>query len=748
MSNYPEILDTDENLFLVHDSLRLKLLEDYNPGDTSITIDNGGENSSLMARFPDTGIITLTEQCSNIDLRAISFFYSSKTDTTFEGLEILPGFTDVIKPKFITNVTMNVVAEQHNAIKDAVIAIETFLGTKGTIDVVPFGETIEGRLNFLYKLVFRPRAWFEVNRTIGLVPLEVEFTSKSFRLGDGDVVYLWNFGDNTISNISVISTISATDAVPIGTTNVIVQDKDGGSIKKTYSTPGKYTVSLTVSNAYGEDTVVFENLINARIDAPNEAVIDFIPNSDQTTTIGSPVGGPYTTPPTIRSTINDFIEIELQSGENLSTPGYSYAGEPLNMATSMPIDPVETYTWSLSDDLLHSNSSATKAVYSIGGLYDLKLRVDTESGAYRITTYKNAIDIIETQNLWLWTYDDATTVRANEFGLISETFKTASSTFDVITDIAFLNSTNNEVQAKHEFKRNTVFAPIGTTGSGDHGQCLLGWASGGPSLINQSIELKKYNGFTDTYSSVSSITNRPWNWLPLVSPSKAYFLFGQDPTILPNSNASYQLKTTYTLDSFSSGNDSLTIANYTNGAEELMQHISTYDAGVPTNGYFAVYRSAWKDNAGYFVRNDSVGTFYRIKSFYKTEGTLSSPVQTIKKLADIDVTKLEGELVALSTGVFFFNNSGTISAYNTTTNVWENYGPSSSSVSFRSLQDFTVSGSDSLSNSLLAASDGDRNAYLSYDYSSNAFVKFNGASITFSSLGARPSKNQWQMGVY
>ena len=70
-SNYPDQLDNDTNLYEVHDSLRVRLANDYNVGDSSITV--FGDTTS----FPTTGLITLTEQCSEINLRAISFYYKS-----------------------------------------------------------------------------------------------------------------------------------------------------------------------------------------------------------------------------------------------------------------------------------------------------------------------------------------------------------------------------------------------------------------------------------------------------------------------------------------------------------------------------------------------------------------------------------------------------------------------------------------------------------------------------------------------
>ena len=84
-SDFPDSLDTNINLFLAHDALRVKLIDDYNPGDTSINV-----SGSAMGRFPLTGFITLTEQCTEpAENRAISFYYNSRTSTTFDELELI-----------------------------------------------------------------------------------------------------------------------------------------------------------------------------------------------------------------------------------------------------------------------------------------------------------------------------------------------------------------------------------------------------------------------------------------------------------------------------------------------------------------------------------------------------------------------------------------------------------------------------------------------------------------------------------
>ena len=130
---YPDKLNTIANLYDVKDALRLTLAQDYTPGDSVIYVDG---NSSTMERFPDKGIITLTEQCSDPKVRATSFYYNTKsnTDFYFADLEILEGMQDVPKPKDFTNVTLNVVASHHNTLKDALINIEEYIGVKNSSD--------------------------------------------------------------------------------------------------------------------------------------------------------------------------------------------------------------------------------------------------------------------------------------------------------------------------------------------------------------------------------------------------------------------------------------------------------------------------------------------------------------------------------------------------------------------------------------------------------------------------------------
>jgi len=756
-SDYPDALDTTTNLYLVHDSLRMKLAEDYEPGDKAIYV-SGDPN--MFLRFPATGQITLTEQCSDPALRALSFFYNNRSVASdgvtmiFTDVELLPHFIDCPKPKFITDVTMNVMADHHNNIKNAVIAIENFIGIQGTTDDKPFGPTLEGRINFLRKLVLVPRAWFAVNKNVGLVPLTVTFTNQSFRLAsdgtDAPVTFEWNFGDNTGSTISIISVISA---VPPNISNVEVFDIDGGPIDKTYNEPGIFDVTLTVTNKFGSDTVVMPAIVNSRIASPDLAVFEFAPYTGQIVTPGVPIGGPYITPPVIRAVTGGVIQAEIPPGVNPNT-GRSFAGELLD-GYNHPIDPVTHYTWAAGDDLTHANSPNTTASYSVGGIYDLILRVDTKFGAYRITKWPSAFDIIEEMNMWLWTIDPAQNIHSREYGLISETFKAKQgASFQIDFNSSFLSTTDrNAVQQHYEFTHNNGFTPRGSTLSGDGGSCLVFWASGRSASdppTAETIEFLEYEGFSDIYTRRLTI-NRPWNWVPLASPNNIHFLMGGvTGPIAPNTSPTNQTMDTTDLITETNTNTPIYTSNYLNGATDLMQNPAQYDgSGLPLDGHMSVYRSAWKGTNGYFVRNDNVGDFFKLRSFYRTEPVGTVEAVNIRKLPDMaGLVKIEGRLVPLNSGLYFFNNSGAVSAYNDASGVWETNNTSLNSSSFRVLQDTSVIGYDNLANTLLATSDGDHKAYLSFDYSTSAFIKFSDVDTTFSALGARPDGTQWQMGIF
>ena len=743
-STFPESMDNDDNLFLVHDSLRARLSEDYNPGDTTISVEGDRE---VMLRFPATGIITLTEQCSEIEKRALSFYYSIPPRTepySFGGLELLPEFSSVdsFKPRNSTNVTMNVIDLHHNHLKDALIKVQEFLGTKYN----PDEGTITERIDSLKRVALSPKAWFSISSSYGLAPMTVRLKNESLRVGKEYLKQTWTVKEKD----------SSSEETLIVETNDESEYGLNSELEKMFAVPGVYTIALTVENQYGSDNVEFEDVLVVRTEAPEEAVIQINHRASQSIDLSG-------THPKIRSLTNTFIDLEVPEGENPDTPDYSFGGELIGSDGS-PVDRIAEYTWLLGDDLPHSNSRLTRASYDVGGYYDITLRVDTSFGAYRITSYDDSIDIIEQSNLWMFNCEfpnenSSGNIKAYEFGLKSETCKLLGKSSPYMErDNSFLSQppldydSGNYYQstltrAKGEFENNVEFARSGSSASGEGGHSLMFWARGGAVLDSKEIMLKKYNGFDDVYENMPSLTNRPWNWVALSSLEKTYFLFGQYSPIDAGLNRTVPERVEYDLSTQSAASPvALSASDFENGADELL---SAPFVQAPSSGYFASYRAAWKGQTGYLIRNSSVNEFFRFGDFYKTSGTLASPFGRLTKMPDVPGSvKLEGQLVPLFNGVFFFNNSGEICAWNDTSLSWEVGRANSTSLSFRSVQDTSADNFDDKSNTLKAASDGDRMAYLSYDYSTKAFIKFNGTDLTFTIMRQRPEGKQFKIGVY
>lgn len=700
MINYPAQFDTEHTLYAVRDMLQATLAVDYRPGDSAVTVEENIDN------FPQSGIITLIDQAA--EDKAISLIYKRHDNKSFYDLEVAEESLDLFRARKQTKVVMQIRAEHHNAIVDAVQAIEGFMGTKRDESQEPYQGSLFGRLNFLRKLLYTPKAWFAADIATGLVPMTVTFTSQSHGVTGpvGEVVYYWNFGDG---NESITDT-------PIAV--------------HTYRIPGTYDVSLKVKNGFGENELVLTQLINARVEAPREAIIEFDAQTGQIVTPGSP--------PTIRTPANQPIILGINQ-EN-TDPYYSNAGELLE--DGKPLDPIKSFSWVLGDTLSHSNASSTKALFALGGVYDLTLRVDTALGAYRITNYDNCIDVVEPMNLWLWTFTGKKQVQANEMGIYTETFKTtASNKLSINTNDSFLKTE----QEKREFNRNAVFTPRNNGMSGMWGTGLLLWASGrgpGESSFNEEIMMSEYNGFTDTYSGGETLY-RPWNWVALTGDKELYIILGNVEKSPPTMSLTNNNKTTIDLSTMytnSQDNDGYT---YINGAQELQYNPGEYDSlGKSIHGHYSIYRSTWRGYTGYILRNDES---FALRNFYKTSGNIGMPFMSLVKLIDVPGNpRKEGQIVALNNGVYLFDNTGSVMVYHENTSSWETTGAISA---FAALRDHRIPNADGLQ-SMLAASDGRQSAYLSFDYSPSAFCKFNEIDLSFHTLGNRPSGQQWTMNTF
>ena len=794
---YPESIDTDAILVTVKDSLFLKLGIDYNVGDPFIY---PAATLNELSNWPPRGFLTLTDNRCPDENRAVSFYYTyiDTIRVAFAGLIVLPDTKDTYKPAIYTTISLNVIAEHHNTLKNVAINTENFLGIDTEQVALYTGDksaTITERINKILQVAYTPIAWFEVSKNVLNVPNSVIFKNLSQNMGanliDNEIVLDWDFGDGT----------TATQKYP-----------DINSITKTYTSPGKFDVTLTVKNKYGSNSITLPDIVNARIEAPLPAEICLVGLQAKGAATPMVLGDLYRVPTNTQLLVSvpvGYRPTTTPAPGDPASPIYTYAGELCN-SSGTPTDPIVSWTWVLSDDNPHGNAQETYASYSTGGIYSIILRVDTKYDCYRITNVmppdfpdclpilnsdvayecslipKNVygIDAIETTNLFLWMYSDCTnlSVRASEYGLISQTFKCPQVNSLLLNqDKSFLAGLPNYDQQVYEFETNFAFANRTGLKSGEGGDVLLAWASG-KSIIDsdssQVIRLKLYNAYQARYESVTSLPQRPWNWLGIQYNDTLYFMLGTNPPYYPSAGSTantsdtnmnltcYKISTDtyYTCQVFSP-------SSFFGAASELMQNPFLYNGTVNEHGNFAKYRMAVHNNIGYFLRDVVVGSTQTtagtevqsyLRNFYCTVGTPTVFISAFRKLIDMSgPARPEGRLVNLNDGVYFFNNSSNVTAYKPTTQVWNTGYAVSSTTSFRSLQDTNVTNFDDPKNTLIASSDNDHTAYITFSYSPSATMKFNNTTLAFSSMSARPSPvctinpinptqtgTQWNMGIF
>ncbi len=132
----------------------------------------------------------------------------------------------------------------------------------------------------------RPLANFTSDSTSGIAPLPIQFTDQS---KDYTVSWHWDFGDGSVSDMI-----------------------DPPHI---YTKPGNYTVSLTVKNLHGEDTMIKSNYIVASLTVPPTATPTVTSNPTTLTPTSEP--WPTATPTTVPS--------HTPTPTTKPTPGMGYA---------------------------------------------------------------------------------------------------------------------------------------------------------------------------------------------------------------------------------------------------------------------------------------------------------------------------------------------------------------------------------------------------------------------------------------
>lgn len=246
LSVYPQAIDNTDILYEVRNGAITSLKQGL-PFSGNFIMAN--DTSS----FPEKGLLRIGPLASHLAIQKTSVFsnkvpgtigqselvyYGEKTASAFK--KLIRGYAGSTRTEWPsgTQVTNSVVAETHNAIKDAIINIEKWVGKKINPE--------EGSLNYILKNLeskfLTPKALFRAYPRSGAPSLTVRFQNFS-----NSNIYrsLWDFGDYTTS----------TETSPI----------------HLYKKEGIYTVTLNIITSTGSHGITTKNNYITVSDSENTA---------------------------------------------------------------------------------------------------------------------------------------------------------------------------------------------------------------------------------------------------------------------------------------------------------------------------------------------------------------------------------------------------------------------------------------------------------------------------------------------
>jgi PKD repeat protein len=184
LSNFPASLDTKDSLYEVKNNAETKLRTSLAYNGKLIIVEDASS-------FPEKGLIRVGPPPGKSGAAEL-IYYNLRTKDTFK--QLVRGFAGSKQNQWPSGswATNAVTAEPHNAVKDAIINMETMIGTESS----PTAGSLNARLKFLEAKFLAPKASFRAFPKKGSTGLKVRFQNFS----EGDVArYLWDFGDGTQS---------------------------------------------------------------------------------------------------------------------------------------------------------------------------------------------------------------------------------------------------------------------------------------------------------------------------------------------------------------------------------------------------------------------------------------------------------------------------------------------------------------------------------------------------------------------
>lgn len=237
LSVFPEAIDTKDTLYEAKNNAATTLKQTLPVNGTYIVVNNASSfpSTGLIRVGPARAVISANEPSPDLlnysgvpgaSGNAELIYYGERTSNTFKSLQ--RGFAGSRQSQWSkdTVVSCAVLAEHHNAVKDAIVNIETYIGTS----VNPSATSLNGILKALENKFLSPRPIFRAYPITGGSPLSVRFQNFS----EVNVLRcLWDFGDGSTS----------IERSPI----------------HTYNTEGYYTISLNIITTTGGQGIGTKN---------------------------------------------------------------------------------------------------------------------------------------------------------------------------------------------------------------------------------------------------------------------------------------------------------------------------------------------------------------------------------------------------------------------------------------------------------------------------------------------------------
>lgn len=254
LSLYPELLDDDRSLYVVKNNAESQL---------SQTLTYNGKYIILKdaSSFPPYGIVKIGRKNQQGVFELV--YYDKKVNNTLTNL--VRGFAGTkqdlwqASDVFVSNA---VVAETHNAAKDAILKIQKNLGIKKTDD----STSLNGILTSLENKHMAPKPLFRAFPLKGPVGTKVRFQNFS---NNQTIRFLWDFGDgSTSSERSPSYTYQSEGSYTVKLNMIMSTGAQGITIKTDY---------VTISNSELQP-FFYIKLKSDNSDAP--ATYDFVDQTD------------------------------------------------------------------------------------------------------------------------------------------------------------------------------------------------------------------------------------------------------------------------------------------------------------------------------------------------------------------------------------------------------------------------------------------------------------------------------------